>query len=110
MYSAHAFILPWTRHCAERFFAAARRSCPGTGIPAGRAPAGGKGKRARGEFNHYIILLNPSPRLPASAELPPGAWALLADASGVRREGKEPAVTGIIVVPPSSGVIAGGRS
>jgi pullulanase/glycogen debranching enzyme len=82
----------------------------GEGVPVIVRVGPGKTPRARGGFNRYIVLLNPSPGAPAEALLPEGTWFALADATGVHPAGMEPEIGGTVRVPPSSGVIAGGRN
>lgn len=65
---------------------------------------------ASGRFNRYIVVLNASPDRPETVDLPAGRWCVLADASAVHPAGDGPAIEGEALLPPSSGLILGGKT
>lgn len=64
---------------------------------------------ASGPFNQYIVILNASADRAETVALPPGRWTVLADGASVHPEGNGPVAAGEATVPPTSGMVLGGR-
>jgi pullulanase len=64
---------------------------------------------ASGRFNRYIVVLNASPDRTEAVTLPPGRWTVLADVAAVHPGGDGPDAPAVTAVPPSSGIVFGGR-